>query len=209
MDEYIIRNVKKKDYEQLAKIVADVWCMNQYYSDKNIKILSNLYLAHELTRQNYCRIITVDNKPIGLIALHELKNKKSNIHRPYFIKYLLKTLSSKVGRKTLKEIKVLDKADSALDRLSKRNYDVELSYFFVNSENHGKGYGTILYEEAMKYCIDNKLYNIFLYTDSKSSYKFYEYKGFKLLGSKKEKLDLMKPYHIELYKYEKNLINAK
>lgn len=62
----------------------------------------------------------------------------------------------------------------------------ELNFFAVNPDIKGKGIGTKLLNEFEKQEVGKEIY---LYTDSGSTYQFYEHRGFKVVGEKDIELD--------------------
>lgn len=63
----------------------------------------------------------------------------------------------------------------------------ELNFFAVNPDIKGKGIGTKLLNELEKQEVGKEIY---LYTDSGSTYQFYEHRGFKVVGQKDIELDI-------------------
>lgn len=63
----------------------------------------------------------------------------------------------------------------------------ELNFFAVNPDIKGKGIGTKLLNELERQEVGKEMY---LYTDSGSTYQFYEHRGFKKVGKRDIELDI-------------------
>lgn len=80
---------------------------------------------------------------------------------------------SKIGGKVVGAIAVISNGDNA-----------ELKRWYVYKEYQGKGYGTLLLEKAIQFCIDKKFKYIEFETNKKftKAHRLYKKKGFSIIS---------------------------
>lgn len=177
----IIRPLKKQDFLPLLKIIRYTWKFDDFSSPQIAQKLSKYYLYSYLSDQTDILVAEILGKTVGIIMGKNISKYK--IPRQYalqllYIKFCL--LFSKEGRAALKVYKGIEKLDNTLLSRTKQQYDAELSFFVVDEAYRGKGIGKTLYQNMINLMKKENLKNFYLYTDTESTYKFYEKRGMKL-----------------------------
>lgn len=210
MDKVIYRDLCKKDYESIKKLICEAFGFNEFIQDK--KFLDSIlteYLQSCVLSSSFSKVAEKDNKIIGII-LGKAENDKNrlakfhNILSSIFNKFKL-LISNKENRKIVKEFIKVHKAYDEIIHGKKENFQGAIELFIVAKESRGLGIGKTLIYHLFNYmkCMDVK--SLYLYTDSKCNYGFYDSQNFKLLNEKEIYFESLKSkLNVFLYSYDFN-----
>lgn len=183
------REIQRSDYKALEKIIRDTWNYERYCSPKIAERMSKLYLASCLANQAFTCVAEKGGEAVGIIMGKNEKNHRMQIQ--YAIRQLgaaATMLCTKEGRQVFKLFYGIDKLDQALLAESGQDFDGELAFFAVGSDQRGTGIGKELFNRLLVYMKSQSIRNFYLYTDSTCNYGFYEHQGMKRIGEKKYSL---------------------
>ena len=94
-----------------------------------------------------------------------------------FSRAVLSLYLTKEGRAVSKIFENVTGIDRELLRESGKNYPAELALFVVSPSCRGQGVGKALFQAALDYTGQQKLDEIYLFTDTSCNYGFYEHQG--------------------------------
>lgn len=88
----------------------------------------------------------------------------------------------------------------------RQHFDGELVFLAVSSACRGLGVGKTLVNNLMNYFEIEAVHSIYLYTDTKCNYRFYDSQGFGCLEEKKVNLTLnSKAEDLHIFLYGRNI----
>ena len=93
------------------------------------------------------------------------------------LRAVLSLYLTKEGRAVSKIFENVTGIDRELLRESGKNYPAELALFVVSPSCRGQGVGKALFQAALDYTGQQKLDEIYLFTDTSCNYGFYEHQG--------------------------------
>lgn len=204
MNQLEFRNIKASDYNALEAIINETWGYERFCSKKIAKRMAKLYLASCLANQTFTCVALSNGEPVGIIM-----GKKKSKFRPK-IRYALRQMVvgssmflSKESRTVIQFFGRVSKLDEDLLKETKQEYDGEVAFFAIKSNQRGKGTGKALWERLLTYMKQAECQKFFLYTDTSCNYGFYEHQG---MVRKGEKVWSLKPYaneemHFFIYEY--------
>lgn len=202
----IYRKINKKDYKDLKYMINTNFYLYEYIKDKRIlDTFLNTYLYSCLVEKTFSMVAEKDGKIIGII-LGNAKNRPkdfkwviNNILMLYYI--ILLSIKSKIYHTDIKQYKGITKIYKKLMKDANKNFDGILTLFVVSPRYQGYGIGNKLLNYFFEYEKRNNVKNIYVYTDSKCNYRFYDRRGFKRLGK-----DVFnhKKFDLSIFLYEYN-----
>ncbi|MEG2405733.1 MAG: GNAT family N-acetyltransferase [Clostridiales bacterium] len=180
------RPIEKADYKYLEEIIKDTWGYERFCTPKTAKKLSRVFLASCLTNQTFTLVALNNQVPVGVIlGKNEKKHRSKLKYQLRLITSVVGMILSKEGRQTAGVYKNIEKIDKELLAGSGTEFDGELAFFAVRSDQRGNGVGKVLFEKFKAYMQGEKTKNFYLFTDTTCNYGFYEAMGLKRLGEKK------------------------
>ena len=200
------REVKKSDYQALEQIINDTWVFESFCSPEIASSMAKFYLASCLSEQTFTCVALNNNEPVGVIM-----GKNCNAKRLSWrfvltqLKSVISILSSQEGRKIAAIFREFYRLEHSLLQEAGQDYDGELVFFAVRSDQRGMGIGKGLYTRLMRYFKNEQLCSFYLNTDTTCNIGFYEHQG---LEKKAEKKYSLKPYRdqeITFFLYAKQL----
>lgn len=200
------RQINSSDYNSIEKIISDTWGYERFCTPKIAKRMAKLYLASCLANQTFTCVAVNNGKPVGIIMG---KNEKKH-HAP--IRYLVMQflgvtamISTKEGRRISKLFQGFQELDKELLAKSGKNFDGELAFFAVRSDQRGTGIGKKLFIRLLAYMKSQNIKNFYLYTDSTCNYGFYEHQGMKRINEKIYNLKHYSKKDLLFFLYEYNM----
>ncbi|MFR3685539.1 MAG: GNAT family N-acetyltransferase [Enterococcus sp.] len=180
--EVIVKQIEKKDFEAARKFALDGMHLSWYTSNKlELYLYSKYVLYLELTKSTMVLGAYLKDRLVGFLFANFHGDKvvyDSWMYRLYM------GIVEKFMRLFSKE-DVSGPYDQAnremLEEFSRHNPDGELTFFAVDPSLKGKRIGSILLAELEK---RKKGKLIYLYTDTGSTYQFYEKRGFTISGKR-------------------------
>lgn len=93
-------------------------------------------------------------------------------------------LCTKEGRRVSKMFSSFHQIDRELLRHSRQEYDGQLSFFALRSDQRGTGIGKALWTRGLNYLEEQGVRQFYLYTDTTCNFGFYEHHGMKRICEK-------------------------
>lgn len=186
------REIRKEDYDALAKIIRKTWEYDKFCSAKTAQRMSKIYLASCLNVQTYTCVAVDNGEPVGIIMGRDEKNpNRSFKHSFHLFRTIFPMMMSREGRKVAKMFGGIEKIDKLLLEETGVSFGGELAFFVLRDDQRGKGIGKELFNRVVNYMKARKITNFYLYTDCTCNFGFYEHQGMKRLG---EKIFDLKPH---------------
>ena len=210
MENISYRKICKKDYYYIKRMINNQFCLYEYIDDKRIlKTFLNVYLYDCLVEKTFSMVAEKDGNVVGVIlgnakteyrVIKTIINKIKSIY--YTIIMIIKIIKYKYD---IKQYKGITKIYKELIEKSNRNFDGILTLFVVDKDYQGYGIGKTLLSYLLNYGREKNIKKMYLYTDSKCNYKFYDKSGFKNIGkSMFEVKNKNNEFELEIFLYEYN-----
>jgi GNAT superfamily N-acetyltransferase len=191
MDDIIYRKIKKSDYEKIKKMVDETWHITDCLDHKKVgKIFLNMFINSLLMIENYTQVAVENEKVLGVIV-GKTKRKNFNLKKIlYFINLIIDSIKINFIIKTDKDKNVVKDYMELISTYKKlkneinRKFDGQIELLAVDEKSRGKRIGKTLVNNFFEHCKENNVKNIYLYTDTKCNYKFYDIIGMTQLGEK-------------------------
>ena len=193
-----LRAFQKEDTEAIEAIIREAWHYDDLCSHKTACKLARVFLSSCLTNYTFSRVAVLNGKPVGIILVKDIARHTCPLpNRFRQLRAVLSLYLTKEGRAvskistdygSLKSVKPcafenVTGIDRELLRESGKNYPAELALFVVSPSCRGQGVGKALFQAALDYTGQQKLDEIYLFTDTSCNYGFYEHAGLhRLLG---------------------------
>lgn len=160
---------------------------------KFLDVVLNIYLQSCILSSSFSKVAVKDNKVIGII-LGDAKQDKKRLRKAnntLSIAYsLLKvTIASKENKKAIKEMFKIQETYAEIIKGKKDDFQGCIELFIVSKESRGLGVGKALINYLSNYMKNMDVKSIYLYTDTRCNYGFYESQNFKRLNEKEIHLD--------------------
>lgn len=202
------RPIENRDYESLEKLIIHTWGYEKFCSPKTAARMAKLYLAGCLMEQTFTCVAEYDGEAVGVIMCQN-KRKQRCSRLKYALMMFRPTvamLCTKEGRKVNKMFSSFHSIDRDLLRYSGEEYDGQLSFFALCSNQRGTGIGKALWTRGLNYLQEQGVRQFYLYTDTTCNFGFYEHHGMKRICKKSVSL---KPHFdcvMEFYLYGYSLV---
>ena len=151
----------------------------------------------------------MDNKVIGIIlgkeksderTLHELNNKSLVSE-----KVLETIMVDEENRMMIKEFSKIQDTYKEIIKGKERDFDGCIQLFIVAKEARGLGIGKELLKYLFEYMKSLKVNSLYLYTDTRCNYGFYDSQNFERLVEKELRFDsINEKIDVFLYRYNFN-----
>lgn len=178
-----IQNLASKDFKKIMNFAIEGMNLRDYVSNKiMLKAYSRYFLYLELEEASHVYAAYEGDEIVGLLLLN-MKNSPKVYHN-FWRKTYVRLINLIEKLFFYKKSNIYQSTNQKmLAEFSKHHQiDGELNFFAVNPQVTGKGIGTQLLEHVAKLHQGKQIY---LYTDSGSTYQFYERRGFKQVGKEK------------------------
>lgn len=173
----VIKQLRKQDFNRAGEFAIEGMHLSWYATNKiELYLYSKYFWYLEITKATKAIGAYMDDRLVGVL-LADMKDEPkiftSTFYNAFikvvifFINLFYKNVSSVYDKANIQMLKEFKESN---------NPDGEINYFAVDPDIKGKGIGTLLLNELEKYA-KGKL--IYLYTDSGSTYQFYQHRGFK------------------------------
>lgn len=183
MNQFIYREVKEKDYEQIENLIAESFFLNEYVPEgETLNELKKTYLRSCLTEATYKQVAELDGIIVGVIMGYA--DKDFNIFGMLFhsAETLFHGLKTRLAANEAGfDSQPVDKLFATYKKLIKgrsKNYNGILTLFIVNEKFRGTGVGSTLLQRVETYFQDNNVKKFYLYTDTTCNFEYYEHHGF-------------------------------
>ena len=184
------RELHKGDYEIIKKLIGDAVGFSEFIKDPDfLNLILNSYLQECILDSSFSKVAIKNGKVIGIILgnANKDKNKIKSFHnRISLISSLIKIMFTKNdNKKDLKEFSKIQKTYKEIFNGNKNNFQGCIQLFIVSKEFRGLGVGTSLMNYLFDYMKSTKVKSLYLYTDTRCNYQFYDKNNFKRLNEKK------------------------
>ncbi|MFW5779930.1 MAG: GNAT family N-acetyltransferase [Bacillota bacterium] len=182
MTDIIYRPLEKKDFSDITQLIDDAWNFDNYIKNKKCKYhCIRAFMLGTILGQNYTQVAEMDNEVVGLIfgKVPKLKGFVKNFrHIPAALYHGYMCYRYKEDRNMIKSFQGLLKVYKELLNKSGEEFGGELEFFIVHSKARGKSIGKTLWQNYKKFCKENGVKKIYVYTDDKCNFGFYDHNGF-------------------------------
>ncbi|XRD23579.1 GNAT family N-acetyltransferase [Lysinibacillus fusiformis] len=205
------RNLEKRDYQQIKKLINEAFNIQRFVKDEKVlELVLNFYLQDCIVCSSFSKVAEKDGKVIGIILGNALKDKlrlkkfhnifslTSTILKGFFV--------SKENKKSFTILSKTQKVYSEMMQGKEKNFQGSIELFIVSQESRGLGVGGELLNQLSTYMKRKKVNSIYVYTDSKCNYNFYDRKKFKRLNEKEINFEQFKD-KLTVFLYEYNYVD--
>lgn len=208
MSKIIYREIAKKDYNTIKELIGEAFGFNEFIKDKIFldSILTS-YLQDCILESSFSKVAEKDNKVIGIILGKANKDDTQLIKQHASLNSYSPKLKSIVEVKENKTVinELLQIKDTYAEIIEGRKDDFQgcIQLFIVSKESRGLGIGKVLVTHLFNYMKSMNVQSIYLYTDTRCNYGFYDNQKFKRLNEKEIYFDSLKEkLSVFLYGYE-------
>lgn len=208
MDQVIYRSLVKEDYEAVKTLIGEAFGFNELIKDKKfLDSVLNIYLQGCILESSFSKVAEKNNKIIGII-LGDSKRDKNRLKKAHntlsFAYSMLKVLmANKENKKFIKEFAKVQDAYKELIKEKEDDFQGCIQLFIVSGESRGLGVGKALMNHLYNYMKSMDVESLYLYTDNRCNYGFYDSQNFKRINEKEICFDSMKEkLDVFLYCYD-------
>ena len=177
-----IKQLKKRDFNDARKFAIDGMHLSWYTNNKiELYLYSKYFWYLEISKATRALGAYMGDKLVGVLLVDI--NKESKVFNSLWYKLFVKiasfviNLGYKEASSAYEDVNI-----EMLETFKKDNQvDGEINFFAVDPKCKGKGIGTLLLNELEK---QEKGKQIYLYSDTGSTYQFYLQRGFAVSGKK-------------------------
>ncbi len=207
MNNVVYRSLIEEDYEPIKKLIGEAFGFNEFIKDKKcLDMLLSDYLKKCITASSFSKVAQKDGKVIGIILGNAKKDENrvpySNGTLDFSSNDFDSVMSNEENVKFLKEFtKVIDIYDEFISG-KEDNFQGCIQLFIISKESRGLGVGKTLVNYVFDYMKTMDVKSLYLYTDNRCNYGFYDYQNFNRLNEKEIYLDSIKiNLNVFLYGY--------
>ncbi|HDX9589348.1 TPA: GNAT family N-acetyltransferase [Bacillus pseudomycoides] len=208
MNQVIYRSLVKEDYAAVKNLIGEAFGFNEFIEDKQfLDSVLNIYLQSCILGSSFGKVAEKDNKIIGVIlgdSQHD-KNRLKKAHNTLSIAYsMLKVLmANKENKKFMKEFIKVQDIYKELIQGKEDDFQGCIQLFIVSGESRGLGVGKALMKQLYDYMNSMDVKSLYLYTDNRCNYGFYDSQNFERINEKEIHVDSMKAnLNVFLYCYD-------
>lgn len=208
MNTVTYRSLVKEDYEAVKTLIGEAFGFNELIKDKKfLDSVLNIYLQGCILESSFSKVAEKDNKIIGVI-LGDSKKDKNRLKKAHntlsFAYSMLKVLiANKENKKFIKEFSKVQDAYKELIKEKEDDFQGCIQLFIVSGESRGLGVGKALMNHLYNYMKSMDVESLYLYTDNRCNYGFYDSQNFKRINEKEICFDSMKDkLNVFLYCYD-------
>ncbi|MEC0092673.1 GNAT family N-acetyltransferase [Paenibacillus macquariensis] len=210
MDNVTYRKLTKKDYERVKELICDAFRFGEFIEDKKfLDSILNIYLHSCILDSSFSKVAEKDNKVIGVI-LGSAKKDKNRLSKSHSIlvtasAFFKLMISSKENKKLFKEFLKIQDIYKEIIQGKQDSLQGCVHLFIISKESRGLGVGKTLINYLSNYMQSMEVESMYLYTDTRCNYGFYDSQNFKRLNEKEIYLDsIQEKLNIFLYGYDFN-----
>ncbi|MEG0855358.1 MAG: GNAT family N-acetyltransferase [Terrisporobacter sp.] len=210
MEKVIYRNLEKQDYNRIKELICKAFSFDKFIEDdKLLDLLLNIYLQDCILASSYSQVaVNNNNKVIGIILGSAHKDKR-RIRKPHNIFSILSTgikliFTNKENKKGLKSFGKITDTYKEIIKGKEEDFQGCIQLFIVSEECRGLGVGKTLVNQLFDYMKSMDVKSLYLYTDDRCNYGFYDSQNFNRINEKLVYMDAMND-KLEVYLYVYNL----
>lgn len=189
MNKVIYRNIVKSDYKTIKKLIGEAFGFSDFIKDKQLlDIVLSGYLQECLLDSSFSKVAQKDDKVIGFI-LGSAKNDKTRISNSInsleFDNNTIELLMNiKENQILFKEFSKIPATYKEIIKGKEDQFQGCIQLFVVSKESRGLGVGKTLVKYLSDYMNSMDVKSLYLFTDSRCNYGFYDSQNFKKLNEK-------------------------
>ena len=194
MNRVIYRNLVTSDYEIIKELIGEAFGFSDFIKDKELldTILSG-YLQECILDSSFSKIAQKDGKVISFI-LGNAKNDKNHIinsSNPLDIDMnsIKSIISNKENRTLLEEFLKIQTTYKEIIKGKEDQFQGCIQLFVISKESRGLGVGKTLVKYLSDYMKSMNVKSLYLFTDSRCNYGFYDSQNFNKLNERQVSFD--------------------
>ncbi|GEM_PF-6461610 len=204
-----IRNYSRKDIKALRRMSRKAWPLEKYTSHARIKKHMYAIETNEaLLYGNYSLSAEKNGEVIGVLFA-SIPGRKRPFHalkwKLIIAWHLLNLSLVKEGRKLLGAFKQVERGFKQMKRENDVSLESALELFIVDDRFRGEGIGKRLIERFEDTAREKGVESYFLFTDSDSSYGYYDHNGYERIDEKTFTFPGVQAMRFKLYMYHKEI----
>ncbi|MEH7462234.1 GNAT family N-acetyltransferase [Bacillus thuringiensis] len=194
MNQVIYRSLVKEDYEAVKNLIGEAFGFNEFIQDKKfLDSVLNMYLQSCILGSSFSKVAEKDSKIIGVILgdAKKDKNRLKKAHNALSLAYsMLKVImANKENKKFMKEFAKVQDIYKELIRGKEDDFQGCIELFIVSGESRGLGVGKALMNHLYDYMKSMNVQSLYLYTDNRCNYGFYDSQNFERINEKEMYFD--------------------
>ena len=200
MEKVLYRNLIEEDYEVCKKLIGEAFGFNEFIKDdKFLNLMLESYLNECMLESSFSKVAIKDNSIIGLIlggadndkARLKVNNNFKLDYEEEEIEHLMKNVSEE-NKNVIKELLSIKMVYDEIIKDKRDEFDGSIQLFIVSKESRGLGVGKELLNYLFDYMKGMDVKSLYLYTDTRCNYGFYDSQNFKRLIEKELYFDSIK-----------------
>lgn len=194
MNKVIYRDLVTSDYKTIKELIGEAFGFSDFIKDKDLlDIVLSGYLQECILNSSFSKVAQKDGKVIGFI-LGNAKNDKNRIinsSNPLDINMnsIESIVSNKENRTLLEEFLKIQTTYKEIIKGKEDQFQGCIQLFVVSKESRGLGVGKTLVKYLSDYMKSMNVKSLYLFTDSRCNYGFYDSQNFNKLNEKQVSFD--------------------
>ncbi|MFR6018953.1 MAG: GNAT family N-acetyltransferase [Paraclostridium sordellii] len=207
MKRVIYRNILDSDYEIIKQLIGDAFGFTEFIKDKELlDIVLSGYLQDCILDSSFSKVAQMDSKVIGFVLGNAKKDKNriSNCGNPlnFNNNEIDLMISNEENKNLLKEFSKFTDTYKELIKKKENTFQSCIQLFVVSRESRGLGVGKNLIKYLFDYMKSMDVKSLYLFTDTRCNYGFYDSKNFNRIDEKEVYFDSIgSSLNIFLYSY--------
>ncbi|UFH64428.1 GNAT family N-acetyltransferase [Clostridium cadaveris] len=208
MNKVIYREIIKSDYATIKELIGEAFGFNNFIKDKLLlNTVLDSYLKDSISNSSFGKVAEKDNKVIGFI-LGNSKNDKNHIKYSNDAsesdsREIDLILNNEENKFLLGELSKIQDSYNELIEGKEDNFQGAIQLFIVSKESRGLGVGKTLINYLFDYMKNKDVKSLYLFTDTRCNYGFYDSQNFNRLNEKELCLDSLNlKLNTFLYEYK-------
>ncbi|WP_270506088.1 GNAT family N-acetyltransferase [Paraclostridium sordellii] len=207
MKRVIYRNILYSDYEIIKQLIGDAFGFTEFIKDKELlDIALSGYLQDCILDSSFSKVAQIDDKVIGFILGNAKKDKNriSNCGNPlnFNNNEIDLMISNEENKNLLKEFSKITDTYKELIKKKENTFQGCVQLFVVSEKSRGLGVGKNLIKHLFDYMKSMDVKSLYLFTDTRCNYGFYDSQNFNRIDEKEVYFDSIgSSLNIFLYSY--------
>ena len=178
------RKKNHKDYKQIKRLINEAWFKDYPFKKSTIKQYEQAYMYMYLADTNHSVVATFNNEVVGFLfaRINKVNPFKVAYYKTRLFLLGIRMLFTKAGRRGIKIYLKTKSVNKKLIKEYKNKFDGEITLFVVREDLRGNRIGSSLEELLLETMKQKNTKNIHVFTDTYSSYGYYEKKGYSRLN---------------------------
>ena len=184
MNNVIYRDLNTKDYEKIKELIKDAFQFENFIKEPKLLEMSlDMYLQETLATTSFYKVAEKDGNVIGFIfgyANKDENNMGTFEYKPNLDeKEITSLMQIDENKSALEDFEKISIAYKNLIKGCEENFQGGINLFVVSPESRGLGVGKTLINSLYSYMKDQAVNSMYLFTDTRCNYGFYDSQNFK------------------------------